>query len=119
MLQRLRRGEPFDTTQGRQIRDFIHIDDVGRALAGLTGADLAGAVNVGSGEGVALREVALTLAGGLGADAALLRFGALPERPGDPARLVADIGRLRAGLGFSPAVGWAEGLGRLAAGGAA
>ena len=110
MLERLRQGQPFDTTQGLQIRDFIHVDDVGQALARLTAATLAGAVNIGSGKGVALRDVALRLATALGADPALLRFGALPERPGDPGRLVADIGRLRGALDFAPAVSWQDGI---------
>ncbi|UPY37438.1 NAD-dependent epimerase/dehydratase family protein [Sediminicoccus sp. KRV36] len=113
MLARLRAGEAFDTTSGIQRRDFIHIDDVGAALAALTRSSVTGAVNIGTGEGVALREVALELAASLGAEPGLLRFGALPIRPGDPLSLIADASRLRHEVGFTSAISWREGLRRL------
>jgi nucleoside-diphosphate-sugar epimerase len=40
----------------------------------------------------------------------LLDVGALPQRPGEPERLVADTARLRDEVGFRPARGLADGI---------
>ncbi len=114
LLRSLAAGEPFATTAGTQRRDFIHIADVGEALAALLLGPVAGPVNIAGGEGVALRDIALECAAALGADPALLRFGALPIRPGDPPSLVADVARLREEVGFNPRIPWREGIRRLA-----
>ncbi len=106
----LRAGEAVDTTAGTQVRDFIHVDDVARALAALLHSPVTGPVNIANGQGVALRDVALELAASLCAEPSLLRFGALPIRPGDPPSLVADVTRLRDEVGFSPRVSWREGV---------
>jgi nucleoside-diphosphate-sugar epimerase len=107
-------GRLVATTEGTQRRDFIHIEDVAGALAALLLSPVTGPVNIGTGEGVALREVALELAAALGADPALLGFGALPVRPGDPPSLVADVARLRSEVGFTPRTHWRDGVRRFA-----
>ena len=114
LVRTLRAGLPFDTTAGLQRRDFVHVDDVGEALAALALCEVGGAVNIGTGEAPSLREVALEAAGALGADPALLRFGALPAREGDPAMLVADVTRLRGEVGYAPTIGWRDGVARFA-----
>jgi nucleoside-diphosphate-sugar epimerase len=40
----------------------------------------------------------------------LPRPGALPDREGDPPRLVADVSRLRDEVGFTPRIALREGL---------
>ena len=40
----------------------------------------------------------------------LPRPGALPDRDGDPPRLVADVSRLRDEVGFAPRIALSEGL---------
>jgi nucleoside-diphosphate-sugar epimerase len=107
-------GKPVATTAGTQIRDFIHVEDVAGALAALLHSGVTGPVNIGSGQGVALRDMALELAGALGADPGLLRFGALPIRPGDPPALIAEVTRLRDEVGFTPRVAWRDGVRRFA-----
>jgi nucleoside-diphosphate-sugar epimerase len=107
-------GEPIAITAGTQIRDFIHVEDVAGALVALLTSSVTGPVNIGTGEGVALRELALALATAQGADPKLLRFGALPICPGDPPCLVADVGRLRDEVGFTPSIAWREGVRRFA-----
>jgi len=114
LRENLSAGKPVATTAGTQIRDLIHVNDVGEALAALLLSPVTGSVNIGTGEGVALREVALELADALGADPGLLRFGALPIRPGDPQFLVADVTRLREEVGFVPRIHWREGVHRFA-----
>jgi nucleoside-diphosphate-sugar epimerase len=114
MLKALRAGQPFPTTAGTQVRDFIHTDDVAAGLAALACGDVGGAVNLGSGVGVPLRQVALHVAKVLGSDTALLRFGALPSRLGEPQAIIADITRLREEVGFVPRLDWRDGVARTA-----
>lgn len=109
-------GNPFDMSPGTQLLDFIHIGDVGAAFAQLAASRVAGAVNIASGEGIALREVALCAAAALGRDPAILRFGALPMRATDPIALVADVTRLREEVGFRPRVPWRQGISCFAQG---
>ncbi len=72
---------------------------------------MTGPVNIASGEPVTVRELVERLAAIAGRPE-LPRFGALPEREGDPPRLVADVRRLRDEVGFVSRVGLDEGLKR-------
>lgn len=116
LVRNLREARPFDTTFGTQRRDLIHIDDVGAAIAALARSSVVGPVNIGTGTGPALREVALEAARALGADPALLRFGAIPMRHGDPAVLLASTTRLSDEVGFRPRIAWQQGVARFAIG---
>jgi nucleoside-diphosphate-sugar epimerase len=104
-------GEPVPTTRGNQVRDFLYVSDVAGAFAALVDSPFAGAVNVGSGDPVPVRVVVERLAALTGRPD-LPRFGAIPEREGDPARLVADVSCLRDVVGFRPQVDLDEGLER-------
>jgi nucleoside-diphosphate-sugar epimerase len=101
-VRSLLRGEPVNCTQGQQVRDFIYVEDAGRALAALLDSEVAGAVNIASGEGVALKDL-LESAAALTGRRDLLRMGALPTPDHEPASLVADVTRLRQEVGFAPA----------------
>jgi nucleoside-diphosphate-sugar epimerase len=105
-------GEPARTTEGTQVRDFLHVDDVGAAFAALMDTGVTGAVNLGSGEGVAVRDAVTEIARAAGRPD-LLELGALPPRPGEPPRLVADARRLREEVGFAPRIGLREGIARM------
>lgn len=102
-------GERAGTSPGTQRRDFLHVDDVAGAFTALSDSDVAGPVNIASGEATPVRSIAECLAQECGRPD-LLDVGALPDRAGDPDELVADIGRLRDEVGFSPARSLAEGL---------
>jgi nucleoside-diphosphate-sugar epimerase len=102
-------GEPISTTSGEQVRDFIHVEDVAGAVAAIVDSSVNGPVNIGSGEGVQVRELVDTVARAAG-DPRLVRRGELPQRDGDPAALVADVGRLRGEVGFTPRHSLSEGL---------
>jgi len=103
-------GERAPTSAGTQRRDFLHVDDVAGAFAAILDSDVAGAVNVASGEAVAVRRIVELLAG-LAGRPDLLDVGALPERPGDPQVIAADVARLRDEVGFTPCLGFEQGLG--------
>lgn len=93
-------GEPARCSHGRQIRDFIYVDDLAKAFTVLLESDFQGSVNVGTGAGVTIAEVAAAAAKAVGRPD-LLQLGVLPTRVGEPDRLVADVSRLKS-LGFEP-----------------
>ncbi len=104
-------GQPFLATAGEQVRDFVFVDDVGRAISHLaTATSAAGSFNICSGQGVSIRDL-LTLLADIVGRPDLLRIGARPSRHWDPPFLVGDPRRLR-DTGFSPSVTLEEGLRR-------
>jgi len=102
-------GLPARTTHGRQVRDFLHVADVGDAFAALLDSEVEGAVNIGSGEGVAVADVVRRIAAIVGCPD-LVELGALEPPPGEPPVLVADVGRLRDEVGWRPARSLDDGL---------
>jgi nucleoside-diphosphate-sugar epimerase len=95
-------GKSAGMTSGRQVRDLMDVRDAGAAFAELTlGSSVTGAVNIATGLGVTLEEVARRLAKTIGRPE-LLRIGALPDRENEPPILVADVARLTGEVGFHP-----------------
>ncbi len=88
-------------THGRQKRDFLHVDDVARALVDLLGSDLQGPLNIGSGTAIPLADLITEIARQIGAED-LVRLGAREARAGDPPLVEADNTRLCRELGWSP-----------------
>jgi nucleoside-diphosphate-sugar epimerase len=102
-------SESVGVSAGDQIRDFLHVEDVASAFAVLLDSDATGALDVGSGSGVAVRDVLERLQS-LAGQSGLLRFGEAPRRD-EPGRIVADPGPLQA-LGWKPAIELDAGLQR-------
>lgn len=94
----------------RTLRDYVHADDVARALHRLATSTDAVVVNVGSGEARGLAEVIGTLSKALGREA---RIEEMPARAADIQKSCLDIGLLRA-LDAAPHIGFEEGLARVA-----
>lgn len=100
VISTLLRGKRAAVSEGTQTRDFLHVADVGSAVAGVATSDLTGPVNIGSGIPVTVRKIVETtaeLCGGLDR----IDYGALPQRAGDPPLIVADNHRLL-GTGWKP-----------------
>jgi nucleoside-diphosphate-sugar epimerase len=100
-------GEEARTTPGEQVRDFVHVSDCGKALAALLDSGVEGDVEIGTGRGTAVAEIARTIGRLLGREE-LLRVGALPGD--DESRVVADTARLRDEVGVTPRYELEEGL---------
>ncbi len=107
-------GQEAPMTHGRQLRDTLTVEDLGRAFATLTASDYTGAVNIGSGVGVELRRLAELVAAEVGRPE-LLRVGALQARPREPRELIADVTRLREHVGWTPSDTLEEGVARTVA----
>jgi nucleoside-diphosphate-sugar epimerase len=105
-------GEEARVTHGRQVRDFLAVEELGDAFAALLDAPgVTGPVNVASGRAVALRDVVAGVAAAAGA-ADRVRYGAVEARPGEPDELVADVTRLREEVGWAPREPLEDGLAR-------
>lgn len=102
-------NEPARCSQGLAVRDFMDVRDVGVALAAVTLSKLTGAVNIASGDGVSVAQVAHKL-GALAGLPNLVHLGALPDRAGEPPRITASGARLRTETGFAPSRSLDEGL---------
>lgn len=94
-------GEPARTSHGRQIRDYLHVQDVADAIVAVLDGDLTGPVNIGSGVPVTLREIVVRL-GSITGRPELLELDAIPARANDAALVVADPKRLAEEVGWRP-----------------
>lgn len=101
IIRGLRAGRAVDCTDGLQRRDFLHSEDLGAALAALLNSPVEGAVNIGSGQAVAVRDMIGTLARHMGREN-LIRLGARPRPSDDPMLIEADVTRLRDEVGYVP-----------------
>jgi nucleoside-diphosphate-sugar epimerase len=107
-------GRPALCTHGGQVRDFMHVEDVARALVQILTSGVSGPVNIGSGQPISIAQAVGELARRAG-QPHLLRLGALPPREDDVPILIPDIARLRDEIGFRPALTLGEGLQRTLA----
>lgn len=103
-------GEPFECSSGEQIRDFVYVEDVASAFVALVDSGATGCFDIGTGDGVSLRTVLLTLEE-LAGRQGNVRFGAVADRD-EPASIVADATRLRDEVSWQPSYELHEGLER-------
>jgi UDP-glucose 4-epimerase len=106
-LERLAAGEPTTIFgDGTITRDFVHVDDVVRALL-LAGGRRGDVFNVGTGTETTVAELHALCERAVGVDAPPA-LG--PPRPGDAQRSVLDPSRAASELGFTAAVELAPGI---------
>ncbi|WP_404371415.1 NAD-dependent epimerase/dehydratase family protein [Sphingomonas sp. MMS24-J45] len=95
---------PIDLSDGSQLRDFIHVDDVCTAIVRLIALPmpLQPVYNVGTGHAVSVRMAVERIAREAEITASRLHFGAMPRSVVDEEKLEADITNLLAALDWSP-----------------
>lgn len=95
-------GRDWPTPDGSCVRDFVSVQDLARAHLLALGALAPGRTaryNLGTGAGTSVLELLRAAEGLLGRP---VPFEDRAPRPGDPAVLVADAGRARRELGWTP-----------------
>ncbi|MDP1589427.1 MAG: NAD(P)-dependent oxidoreductase [Prosthecobacter sp.] len=111
LLTSLRAGKPLALRTPDSVKDYLYIDDLAEALCvGLEGRH-TGAINVGSGSGVAIRDLAALMAELTHADPRLVGQAAELAHDACPVT-IADMRRLKQ-AGWHPKTSLKDGLQRL------
>lgn len=101
VINSLLRGQPIACSTGEQKRDYLYVADVAAALVAVLDSPLRGAVNIGSGNAVAVREIVARIVARLG-HAELVTFGPRDDARNEAPLVLADIKRLAAHAHWSP-----------------
>lgn len=109
VINSLLRNQEMKLVPGDRVRDYLHIEDVASAVGAVADSRLTGAINIGSGTPVTVREIALKIGEAL-QRVELLKFGALPYAADEPQDLLADNTKLREGTGWKPKYNLEDGL---------
>jgi UDP-glucose-4-epimerase GalE len=97
-------GTDYPTPDGTCVRDYVHVEDLASAHVAVLDrlrVDAHDRFNVGLGRGYSVREVLRSVRRVTGLP---LAEQAHARRPGDPAALVTDAGRLERAVGWTPDV---------------
>ena len=99
-------GDDYPTRDGTAVRDYVHVSDLAeahaKALEHLLRGGESGAFNLGTGEGVTVKEIADAVERAAGRPLPR-NYG--PRRAGDPPALVASNEKARRVLGWEPTRG--------------
>jgi nucleoside-diphosphate-sugar epimerase len=109
VIRSLLREEPARCSHGRQVRDFLHVQDAAEALVALLDSEVVGTVNIASGVPVTLRQLVQIIGEKLQRPQ-LVQLGALPAPKHEPPLLLADVARLRDEVCWSPRYDLASGI---------
>jgi nucleoside-diphosphate-sugar epimerase len=93
------KGDPAKTSHGRQIRDYMHVQDVADGMVALLDSEVTGSVNVSSGQATTLREIVQTI-GRLMGKPELIQLGAIPARANDTPLVMGENLRLLNEVGW-------------------
>jgi len=109
VIRALLAGEPALCTHGRQVRDFIYVDDAAAAFAALLDSSVQGAVNIATGRARPLQDLIMFIGRELERPE-LIELGAVAAPARDVEYLAADVTRLNNEVGFTPEVDLETGL---------
>jgi UDP-glucose 4-epimerase len=104
-------GQDFAMTSGKQVRDWIFVNDVIEGLLATILADLPPGTSIDLGTGVSTSlEVVAKMVYQLVARGGAPRPGAIPDRPGEEINLAADISRSATMINWRPTIPLSKGL---------
>jgi nucleoside-diphosphate-sugar epimerase len=109
VIRSLVRGEPALCTDGRQVRDYLHVTDVATGVVAALESKHVGTVDIASGQGVAVRDLVLEIGRTLGRED-LVRLGARPLPPHEAPTVVGDPREAANLLGWAPTISLHEGI---------
>jgi nucleoside-diphosphate-sugar epimerase len=109
VVRSLVRGEPAECTHGRQVRDYLYVDDVAAGIVAALQSDYNGAVDIVSGKGIAVADLVLRIARAMGRED-LLRLGARPSPPTDVPLVVGDAREAASRFAWRPKVSLDDGI---------
>lgn len=110
LIDQILDGQRPRTTLGKQFWDYLFIDDIAIAVVSVaTRPAVEGVFNLGSGQPIQVRAIIEKIRD-LTAPGLELIFGEIPYKSDQVWHMEADIGRLQAMTGWSPAVGIDAGL---------
>ena len=90
---------------GKQTRDFIHVDDLTNVFIKLAKSNLKNKIyNLGSGKETSINKIASIIGG---------KKIFIPTRPGDPDRSCANISKIKKDINWKPKISINEGIKRL------
>ncbi|CAD5912548.1 Putative UDP-glucose 4-epimerase [Planktothrix rubescens] len=105
----LLKGEPARCSHGRQMRDFLYVQDVADAFVALLESDVTGPVNIGSGQPIAIKDIVYKIGEQMGRPD-LIQLGAIPAATNDTPLVIADVKRLSDEVGFQPTYNLERGI---------
>ena len=113
LIVRCLRGQPIETTEGLQTREFNFVDNLVDGFIAAAQADEVppGPVNIGSGQEISIRDLARTIHRSCNSKSEL-RIGKLGNRPTEIWRMSADNQLAKNFFGWSPHISFEEGLSR-------
>ena len=114
VIESLLNNREVACTEGRQLRDFMYVDDAAHALVALLSGAVEGPVNIASGNARPVSEVVRTI-GAVTERSHLIRWGARPQAAEEPDRIEACTRRLNDEVRFSPAYTLEAGIRRSVA----
>jgi len=113
MIIKCLNGETIKSTEGIQTRDFNYVENLvdGVVMASLEAKCIGEVINIGSGEEITIKDLILTIHR-LTNSTSELQIGALPYRPTEIWRMMADSKKANELIGWKPAISFEEGLSR-------
>jgi nucleoside-diphosphate-sugar epimerase len=111
MIQSLKKGEDFLMTKGEQVRDFLYVGDVVKALV-LTAKNTSSygeTMNVCSGKGTKLSQLAAAVNTAMKTKAKIV-LGAIPYRDNEVWEMIGDNSKIKKITGFEPKISIDKGI---------
>jgi len=112
IVRTLKEGKEVKTSHGKQILDYLYIEDIANALVTLIDSDLEGPVNICSGQPIQLKDIIMNIARIMNGEH-LIRLGAIDAAPNAAKLIVGNNSRLLTETNWKPKFGLEEGLKKI------